>query len=52
MEEKNKDVHIQFIVKEDTRDNFKEVCRENGYNPSAWLRLQVENLINKHEKSK
>jgi hypothetical protein len=50
VEEKDKDVHIQFIAPQSTRKKFKDVCKKLGYSPSAWLRVQVEKLIKENEK--
>jgi antitoxin component of RelBE/YafQ-DinJ toxin-antitoxin module len=50
VEEKDKDVHIQFIAPESVRKRFKDTCKKLGYSPSAWLRVQVDKLIKENEK--
>lgn len=51
MEEKDNDVvPIQFKMTRKQRELFHKVCKANGYNPSAWLRVQVINLVRENEK--
>ena len=50
MEEKDNDiVPIQFKMTRKQRELFHKVCKANGYNPSAWLRVQVINLVRENE---
>jgi hypothetical protein len=43
-------VPIQFKVKRKLRKSFRDKCRKKGYNPSGWLRVQIDKFIKVDEK--
>lgn len=51
MRDKDKIVHIQARIPESVRNEFQKIAKRNAQNPSALIRLWIEQYIKENKKS-
>lgn len=47
---KEKIVHVQARIPESMREEFRKIAENNAQNPSALIRLWIENYIKENQK--